>query len=116
MKSILKNIDREKALKLADLVAVQHGQVVSKTLLQNDAVSITVFAFDKGEEIGAHDSDGDAMATVLEGSGLFVVGGREHALKAGETIIMPAGVPHSIFATEPFKWFLVVAFPRETKR
>ena len=62
----IKNIDHEKVLKLADEVQVQPGQIVSKTLAQNKHVSVTLFAFDKGEEISTHESIGDAMVYVLE--------------------------------------------------
>ena len=74
MDKFIRNIDHESVVRLAELVSVQSGQVVSKTLAQNKAVSITLFAFDKGEEIGTHDSTGDAMVTVLEGTGRFTVG------------------------------------------
>lgn len=109
----IKNIAHDEVLKLIDQVQVMPGQVVSKTLAQNGAVSITIFAFDKGEEIGTHGSTGDAMVTVLEGEGQFTVGGEAKIVSAGETIIMPANVPHSIYATEPFKWILTVVFPQK---
>lgn len=64
-----KNIEKQKKLELKNLVDYSEGQVVSRTLVQNDAVSVTVFAFDKGEEISSHTSGGDAMVTVLEGMG-----------------------------------------------
>ena len=111
MEAFIKNIDHETVLKLTDLVEVQQGQVVSKTLAQNEALSITLFAFDKGEEISTHSSTGDAMVTVLEGVGRFTVGGKPHLVKAGETIIMPAGIPHAVYGEEAFKWILTVVFP-----
>ena len=83
----IKNMDHEKVLNLAGEVEVAKGQVVSKTLAQNDAVSITLFAFSKGEEIGGHDSEGDAMVQVIEGTGRFTVGGTEHIVHAGEVLI-----------------------------
>lgn len=107
---LIKNIEHEKVLSLVQQVQIQEGQVVSKTLAQNNAVSITVFAFDKNEEISTHESKGDAMVTVLEGVGLFTVGGKEHIVNAGETLIMPANVPHAVFAKEAFKMLLVVIF------
>ena len=61
-----KNIAKQERLRLKDLVDYQQGQVVSRTLVQNDAVSMTLFSFDKGEEISTHASGGDAMVTVLE--------------------------------------------------
>ena len=70
-----KNIDKQTKLNLKDLVEYQEGQVVSKTLVQNDYVSMTIFSFDKGEEISTHAAGGDAMVTVLEGKGRFTVGG-----------------------------------------
>ncbi len=111
MQKFIKNIDHETVLKLTDLVDVQPGQVVSKTLAQNDAVSVTLFAFDKDEEIGTHDSEGDAMVTVLEGRGRFTVGGKAHIVSAGETLVMPAKVPHAVYGEEAFKWILTVIFP-----
>lgn len=111
MKKFIKNIEHEKVQKLADLVSAEKGQVVSKTLAQNKAVSITVFAFSKGEEIATHDSTGDAMVSVLEGVGEFTVGGVKHTVKAGESLVMPAAVPHSVYAPENFKWLLTVVFP-----
>ena len=108
----IKNIAHEEVLALADQVQVAPGQVVSRTLAQNDAVSITVFAFAAGEEIGTHDSAGDAMVTVIEGKGRFVVDGREYCLSAGETLVMPARKPHSVHAEDAFKMLLTVVFPR----
>lgn len=111
MEKFIKNIEHEKVQKLTDLVSAEKGQVVSKTLAQNKAVSITVFAFSKGEEISTHDSTGDAMVSVLEGVGEFTVGGVKHTVKAGESLVMPAAVPHSVYAPENFKWLLTVVFP-----
>lgn len=111
MEKFIKNIEHEKVQKLTDLVSAEKGQVVSKTLAQNKAVSITVFAFSKGEEIATHESTGDAMVSVLEGVGEFTVGGVKHTVKAGESLVMPAAVPHSVYALEDFKWLLTVVFP-----
>ena len=107
----IKNIEHEKVMKLADQVAIQPGQVVSKTLAQNEYVSVTLFAFDKGEEISTHESIGDAMVYVLEGVGEYTVNGVMHEVKAGETLVMPANKPHAVYAKEPFKWLLTVVFP-----
>ena len=109
----IKNIEHEKVVNLAGQVEYMQGQVVSKTLAQNDAVSVTLFAFEKGEEIGTHDSTGDAMVTVLDGIGEFTVGGVKHTCKAGEALVMPAKVPHAVYAVERFKMLLTVVFPVE---
>ena len=105
-----KNIDKEEILELKNLVAYQEGQVVSKTLVQNSAVSVTLFAFEKDEEISTHESGGDAMVTVLEGTGRFTIDGREHILKAGQSIVMPARKPHAVYGEERFKMLLMVVF------
>lgn len=105
-----KNIDKQIKLRLTDLVAYQPGQVVSRTLVQNNKVSVTIFSFDKGEEISTHASGGDAMVTVLEGTGRFTVGGEVFVLEAGETLIMPKDIPHAVFGQERFKMQLTVSF------
>lgn len=106
----MKNIPGEEVLDLAALVEVTPGQVVSRTLAQNDHVSITLFAFDRGEEISTHASGGDAMVQVLEGTGRFTVNGVPHILHEGESIIMPAGIPHAVYGEERFKMLLTVIF------
>ena len=105
-----KNIDKEEILELKNLVVYQEGQVVSKTLVQNSTISVTLFAFEKDEEISTHESGGDAMVTVLEGTGRFTIDGREHILKAGQSIVMPARKPHAVYGEERFKMLLMVVF------
>lgn len=109
----IKNIDHEQVLTLAEQVSTNPGQIVSRTLAQNPYVSVTLFAFAKGEEIGTHDSKGDAMVLVLEGTGRFTVDGRDYLLQAGETLVMPAKKPHAVYAQEDFKMMLTVVFPTE---
>ncbi len=111
LKKIIKNIDFASPLSLGALVTYQTGQIVSRTLAQNRAVSMTLFAFDKGEEISSHESKGDAMVQMLDGKAKITIGEGEYVLSAGETIVMPAGVPHALEAVEPFKMFLTVVFP-----
>lgn len=105
-----KNIDKQTKLNLKDLVDYAQGQVVSKTLVQNDYVSMTIFSFDKGEEISTHAAGGDAMVTVLEGKGRFTVGGEIFYLEADETLIMPKDIPHAVYGEERFKMQLVVSY------
>ncbi len=105
-----KNIAKKKKLLLKDLVAYQKGQVVSKTLVQNELMSVTVFSFDRDEEISTHASGGDAMVTVLEGVGRFTVGGDVFVLTEGETLVMPKDVPHAVYGQERFKMLLTVSF------
>ncbi|MFO7660601.1 MAG: cupin domain-containing protein [Candidatus Cloacimonadaceae bacterium] len=109
-KKFLKNIDVETILSMKDLVSYQQGQIVSKTLAQNQAVSLTLFAFDKGEEISTHESGGDALVMALDGEGEITIAGQKYLLKQGESIVMPAQKPHAVYATEQFKMFLIVVF------
>lgn len=109
--SCMKNIPGEEVLRLAGMVEAGPGQVVSRTLAQNPAVSVTLFAFARGEEISTHKSEGDAMVTVLEGTGKFTVDGVEYLVGPGETLVMPAGKPHAVYGQEAFKMLLVVVFP-----
>lgn len=106
----MKNIKKGEVLTLKEQVEYQTGQVVSKTLIQNDAVSITLFSFDKGEEISTHSSEGDAFVTCLDGVGKITIDGVEYELNEGESIVMPAGHPHAVYGKELFKMLLVVVF------
>ena len=115
MSAMIKNVEHEAVFSLTGQVEVRKGEVVSRTLAQNDAVSLTLFAFDAGEEIGTHESDGDAMVTVLEGTGKFTVAGKEYVLNAGESLVMPSRKPHAVLAQEAFKMLLVVVFPEKDK-
>lgn len=105
-----KNIEKQTKLQLKDQIAYQSGQVVSKTLVQNEQVSMTIFSFDRGEEISTHAAAGDAMVTVLEGTGRFTVGGEVFILKEGETLIMPKDIPHAVYGEEKFKMQLIVSY------
>ena len=106
----IKNIPHEEIVTLRELVPCQEGQVVSRTLAQNDAVSVTLFSFAKGEEISTHRSQGDAFVTCLEGVGKITIDGEEYILKEGQSIVMPAGHPHAVYGEEAFKMLLVVIF------
>ena len=107
---MIKNIEKAQVLTLKEQVAYQAGQVVSKTLAQNDALSVTLFAFDKGEEISTHESGGDAFVTCLDGVGRITIDGVRYELHEGESIVMPARHPHAVFGQEQFKMLLVVVF------
>ena len=83
---------------------------MSKTLTQNPFISVTLFAFDKGEEISTPESDSDAFVTCLDGLGKLTIDGEPHIVHEGESIVMPAKHPHAVFAEEKFKTTLVVVF------
>lgn len=106
----IKNIDREKNLVLKEQIEYKARQVVSKILAQNNTLSITLFSFDKGEGISTHESEGDAFVTCLDGRGEITIDGNKYELCEGESIVMPARHPHSVFGKEQFKMMLVVVF------
>jgi quercetin dioxygenase-like cupin family protein len=108
--SKVKNIETSKILRLEEELTYQKGQVVSKTLVQNKNVSLTLFSFDKGEEISSHSSDGDALVTVLDGTGRFTVGDEVFILNKGDTLVMPNQVSHAVYGEEQFKMLLTVIF------
>lgn len=107
---LFKNIDFSKVLEFEAQVQYQKGQVVSRTLAQGKNLSVTLFAFDRGEEIGSHSSDGDALVYLLDGESEITVGEEKHRVKKGQTVVMPAGVPHALTAVERFKMLLIVIF------
>lgn len=113
MDKLIKNIEHKTVLTLKDEVSYQKGQIVSKTLAQNDHHSLTLFAFDKDEEISTHESGGDAMVVALDGVGKITIEGTEYILNEGETIVMPAKKPHAVFAQEQFKMLLIVMFAED---
>ena len=110
MSERIKNIKKAEVLTLKEQITYQEGQVVSKTLVQNEHLSITLFSFDKGEEISTHESGGDAFVTCLDGTGKITIDGKEYFLHEGQSIVMPAGHPHAVFGEEQFKMLLAVVF------
>ena len=106
----IKNLDKSTVLHLKEQIAYQPGQVVSRTLAQNEALSVTLFSFDKGEEISTHESSGDAFVNCLDGVGRITIDSVNYELREGDSIVMPARHPHAVFGQEQFKMLLVVVF------
>jgi quercetin dioxygenase-like cupin family protein len=105
---LIKNISFSEPHALLDLVDYEKGRVVSRTFAQNNALSLTLFAFDQGEGLSTHAASGDAMVQVLDGEVSLTIGGKEVVAKHGEVVVMPADVPHSVNAVKPFKMLLTV--------
>lgn len=105
-----RNIEKSTVMVLKDQIHYQDGQIVSKTLVQNNKISMTLFSFEKGEEISTHAAGGDAMVIVLEGTGRFTVDGVEYLVSEGQSIIMPKDIPHAVYGQERFKMLLLVSF------
>ena len=105
---LIKNIDFSEAHNLADLVDYEEGRVVSRTFAQNPTLSLTLFAFDAGEGVSTHTAPGDAMVHVLDGEAVVNIDGKEMTAGAGQVVVMPANVPHSVTAVQRFKMLLTV--------
>jgi quercetin dioxygenase-like cupin family protein len=95
-------------LTMAGLVDYQKGAVVSRQIINKQAGTVTVFAFDKGEGLSEHTAPFDALVQILDGEAEVTISGKPNKLVAGEMIIMPAGQPHSLKAPAKFKMALVM--------
>lgn len=104
----IKNMEFSKALEFSKLVDYQPGRVVSLTLVQNDALSLTLFAFAKGEGVSTHSAPGDAMVYILDGEAEVTIGDKVITTKSGEAVVMPADIPHGLEAAENFKMLLIL--------
>lgn len=93
---------------LIDSVNFANGAVVSKTLVKKPSGTITLFAFDKGQELSEHSAPFDAMVHVLEGEVELIIGGEPVIARANEFVIMPANIPHAVKAKTPFKMLLTM--------
>jgi len=93
---------------LAGLIEYQQGAVVSRTVINKKTGTVTLFAFDKGQGLSEHTAPFDALVQLLDGRGEVTISGRPLDLKSGQMVIMPAGAPHALKATEKFKMMLVM--------
>jgi quercetin dioxygenase-like cupin family protein len=90
------------------MVNYQAGAIVSRQITKSEGGNVTLFAFDKGQELSEHTAPFDALVQVLEGQAQIRISGKEYHLNAGEAIIMPANDPHALKAIEPFKMLLTM--------
>ena len=97
-----------------ELVEYQEGSVVSRTIINKDAGTVTLFAFDAGEGLSEHKAPYDALVYILDGEAEIRISGVPHQLKQGEMIIMPAHAPHALKAIKRFKMMLVMIKSQET--
>ncbi len=93
---------------LKDMVDYSDGSTVSKIITRNEKGNLTLFAFDKGQNLSEHSAPFDAIVQVLEGAGTIIINKKEHAVSEGQLIIMPANIPHAVEATEKFKMLLIM--------
>ena len=105
---MIKNFPMAEVVNLAEMVTYQPGQVVSRTLSQNKSGSLTLFAFPEGEGLSTHTTPADAMVVILDGAAHIEIGDAEMVVAAGETVVMPADIPHALMAQKPFKMLLII--------
>ena len=96
------------AVRLADQVQYAEGSIVSRALVQKPVGSLTLFAFDAGQGLNEHTAPYDAYVQILDGEGEFVVGGQVVNAGNGQTVLMPANVPHAVNARQRFKMLLTM--------
>lgn len=113
MAELIKNVEHASIFTLKDLVEIEPGRVNSLTLSQTPGCKMTVFAIDADEGMSSHAASGDALITVLEGTGEITVNDVPHQLSAGQSIVMTSGSPHSVRGVTSFKMQLTVVKPAE---
>ncbi len=97
-----------KGRRLTELIEYSTDSIVSKTILDKPVGTITLFAFDKGQKLSEHQVPYDAVVELLDGKAKLTIGAKEQEVSAGEIIIMPGNVPHSVVAVENFKMLLTM--------
>ena len=100
--------DGARASRAVELVGYQDGAVVSRTVLKGATGSVTLFAFDAGQELSEHTTPYDALVQVLDGEAEITIAGAPHRLRAGDLIVMPANRPHAVRAVARFKMMLTM--------
>jgi len=103
-----KEFPKAEKFSFTDSVIYADDSIVSKILLRNDKGNVTLFAFDKGEMLSEHTAPFDAIVQVLDGSVEIEIDHKPHILLTGESIIMPANIPHAVTALEKFKMLLIM--------
>jgi quercetin dioxygenase-like cupin family protein len=101
-------IETSKIFVSNESIEYAEGSVVSKTIVKKPAGNITLFAFDKGEGLAEHSSPHDALVQMLDGKAEITIGGAPYNLQAGQNIVLPASIPHSLKAVEKFKMMLTM--------
>ena len=108
MAELIRNVEKSSAFELAGLVELEEGKVNSIALAQTPGAKMSVFAIGAGEGMSTHAAPGDALVYVMEGAVQITIDDVPHRLEAGQSIVMPAGAPHSVLGIEPLKMLLVV--------
>ena len=93
---------------LNGLIEYSDDSIVSKTILDKPAGTVTLFAFDKGQKLSEHTAPYDAIVQVIDGRAVITIAGQEKEVSGGQIIIMPGNVPHAVAAKERFKMLLIM--------
>lgn len=101
-------IEKGKAFQPNTMIEYAEGGIVSKEFIHTKGGSVTLFSFDKGQNLSEHSAPFDAMVTVIDGEPEIFIDGLPHYPKAGEVLIMPANHPHSVNAKTRFKMILTM--------
>ncbi|MBW6501264.1 MAG: cupin domain-containing protein [Bacteroidales bacterium] len=100
--------EKSKVFSFNGSVNYSDNGIVSKTVLKKETGNISLFAFDRGEALSEHTAPFDALIQVVDGKGEIIIGGKSFILDAGQSIIMPANIPHAVRAVEKFKMVLTM--------
>ena len=100
--------EKGEKLVLANLVEYSDNGIISKRVLENSSGNITLFSFDKDQKLSEHSAPFDAFVQVIEGKATITIGGKPNNLNSGDSIIMPANIPHAVYATGRFKMLLTM--------
>jgi quercetin dioxygenase-like cupin family protein len=99
---------KKRILNLNSLLDYQEGSVVSRALINKDVGTVTLFSFDKGENLSEHTAPFDALVYIFNGEAEIIISKEKFILKSGQMIIMPANEPHALKAIEKFKMMLIM--------
>ncbi len=108
MSTVSTNIERSVACNLAEMTQYQTGSIVSRTLLQADSGTLTVFSFDAGQALSEHTVPYNAFIQILDGEAEITIGGTPVTVETGEIVLMPGGVSHKVRAVKRFKMLLTM--------
>ncbi|WP_253288877.1 cupin domain-containing protein [Amphibacillus sp. MSJ-3] len=110
---MINKIPHNETIRLAEQIEIVPNRKTSKSLVQHKTLTLTLFALDAGQQIARHTATGDALVQILEGEALITIDQTDYTVKAGESIVMPAEIPHALEAVEAFKMLLTVVKPGE---
>lgn len=101
-------INHSEVFNFSDKVPYSSNGIVSKKVIHKSSANISLFAFDKGQELSEHSAPFDALVQILDGTALVYINKQEYSLKKGDSIILPANIPHAVKADNPFKMLLTM--------